>query len=332
MNRRHAISSLLTLGIAMAPFRVTAQATKRDKPFRIATLPDFGPVTLRVFPGAMRELGWTEGQDFIIVQSGFYYGAPELNEAANRVVADNPDLILTITTAYALALHRATTSIPIVMVSCGYPVESGLAHSLGRPGKNVTGNALYAGVEVWGKLLQLLTEAKPGVNRISVLWTYVPPAFPQEEIEPCYAELRSAERLLGLKLRIVEIAKADQVPAALAEIDAERPEALLLTGGLSFKANSTIMQFAVSKRLPTITDLSWPNVEPSPLLSYGPVYAELLRSALASVQKILKGARPGDLPIQQPARFEMVVNLKTAKAIGLTIPQELVSRADTVIE
>jgi putative ABC transport system substrate-binding protein len=329
MNRRRAISGLLASAAAVTSSRARAQ---QAKPFRIAGFPNFAPITRRILSDVMREVGWTEGTDFIIVQSGFEFGAPDPDEAARRTVAGNPDVILTIATSYALALHRATTSIPIVMVSCGYPVEAGLAISLAKPGKNVTGNSLYAGVEVWGKLIELLAQVKPGVKHIGILWAYTPPAFPREEIEPCYTELRNAEHLLGLKLSIIEIANTDQVPAALAQISAERPEALLLTGGLSLKSTSTIMEFAVDKGLPTIIDYGWVLGEPSPLLSYSPVYEELARTAVLSIIKILKGAKPGDLPIQQPSRFELTVNLKTAKAIGLSIPQELLWRADRVVE
>jgi putative ABC transport system substrate-binding protein len=229
-------------------------------------------------------------------------------------------------------LHRATQSIPIVTASCGYPIEAGLADSLSQPGKNVTGNSQFAGTQVWGKLLQLLREVKSGVTRVGVLWTYLPPTIQQEEIAPCYAELRDAERSLGLTLHFIEVGSADHVADALAAINAMRPDGLLLTSGLSFKANSTVMQFAVSKRLPTITDISWPNVQPPPLLSYGPVYAELVRSNVAYIDKIMKGAKPNHLPFQQPSKFELIVNLRTAKAIGITIPQEMFLRADSVVD
>jgi hypothetical protein len=139
----------------------------------------------------------------------------------------------------------------------------------------VTGSSHYAGTQVWGKLLQLLREVKPSVKRVSVLWTYVPPPIPQEEIASCYAELKDAAGSLGLELHIVEVANPDQVVAGLTEIDAAQSDALLLTSGLSFKTNSAIMQFAAGKRLPTITDISWPNDQPAPLLSYGPLYEEL---------------------------------------------------------
>jgi ABC-type uncharacterized transport system substrate-binding protein len=284
----------------------------------------------------MRNLGWMERRDFLAVPSGqALYGLPQLtDDAARRVVGDKPDLVLSHTTAYALALYRATASIPIVMVTSGYPVECGLASSLAKPGKNVTGNTIYAGVEVWGKLLQLLREVKPTTQRVGILLTYVPPAFPREEIEPCYAEIGRAERLLGLKLHIAEAADTDQIPAALRRVAADRPDALLLAGGFTFQVVSSIMQLAVQLRLPTIVDFQWPTgeVEPYPLLSYAPVYQELIRSAADYVDKILKGASPANLPIQRPAKFEMSVNLKTAKAINLTVPQGLLLRADRVIE
>ena len=146
----------------------------------------------------MRVLGWIEGQDFIVLPSGIEYGSRNpSNEEAQRVVANKPDLIFTVSTNYALAAQRATGSIPIVMLTSGYPVEAGVAESLAKPGRNVTGNTTYAEMGVWGKLLQLLREAKPDIKRVGILWTYVIPAFPKEEIEPCFAELNSAARSLN---------------------------------------------------------------------------------------------------------------------------------------
>jgi putative ABC transport system substrate-binding protein len=165
-----------------------------------------------------------------------------------------PDLIVTQTTAHALAMQRATGSIPIVMLYSGYPVEAGAADSLAKPGRNVTGNTIYAETGVWGKMLQLLQEAKPDIKRVGILWTYVIPAFPKEEIEPGYAELNSAARSLNLELHLVEVANSDQVQAALAEIDEGKPGGLLLTSFFTRKAMSVVTQFAVDKGLPTIVD------------------------------------------------------------------------------
>ena len=333
MKRREFIS--LIGGAAACPqVALAQQSAKPDKSFRIATLPDFLPAWRDAFLVAMRDLGRTEGRDFLIEQSGAQVGQTNFDEAAKPVAASAPDLIVVPNTAFALAAHRVTKTIPIVMLFSGYPVEAGLADSLARPGKNVTGNTTYAGTEIWAKLIQLLLEVRPETRRVSVLWTYVPPAFPKEEIDPCYAELRNAERSLGVAVHIVETAKSEQIQAALARVEAEQPDALLVTSGVPVNARSTITQFAVDKRLPTITDLVWVTaVGPyPPLLSYGPVWMEVVRNAAACMDKIMKGVKPGELPIQLPAKFAMTVNLRTAKAIGLVIPPLLLARADEVFE
>lgn len=207
------------------------------------------------------------------------------------------------------------------MMTSGYPVEAGLADSLAKPGRNVTGNTMYAETGVWGKLLQMLREAKPDIKRVGILWTYVVPAFPKAEIEPGFAELKSAALALDLELHIVQVANSDQVPAVLAEIDEWKPDGLLLTSFLTSKAMSVVTQFAIDKRLPTITDFDWMRrTSPHPLLCYGPLYRELVQSAAVLTDKILRGSNPGDLPIQRPRRFELLVSLKTAQAIGLDLP------------
>jgi len=331
MKRRDLIALFASAAFA-TPFVAHAQNTDKA-PRRIAFFPDLVPSTLEVWRAEIRVLGWIEGRDYIVIQSGIEAGSRSpLDEAAQRVVATKPDLICTLSTAYALAMQRATGSIPIVMLTSGYPVEAGAADSLAKPGRNVTGNAIYAEMGVWGKLLQLLREAKPDIKRVGILWTYVIPAFPKEEIEPGYAELNSAARSLNLELHIVEVANSDQVQAALAEIAEWKPEGLLLTS-LFPKGMSVVTQFAVDKGLPTIADFDWTRLAPPhPLLCYGPIYRELVQSAVASVDKILRGSSPGDLPIQRPSRFELIVSLKTAKAIGLDLPPVFLAQADRVIE
>jgi putative ABC transport system substrate-binding protein len=301
-------------------------------PKRIAFIPDLVPATLEIWRAEMRILGWTEGQDFIVMQSGIEAGSRNVGEAVRRVVANKPDLICTASTTFALAAQHATGSIPIVMTTSGYPVEAGVADSLAKPGRNVTGNSIYAETGVWGKMLQLLREVKPDIERVGVLWTYVIPAFPKEEIEPCYAELNSAARSLNLELHIFEVANSDQLQAALAEIAEWKPGGLLLTSFLNSKARSVVAQFSLDKGLPTITDIDWSFTQPYPLLCYGAVYRELVQNAAASVDKILRGTSPGDLPIRRPSRFELIVSLKTAKAIGLDLPPTLLAQADRVIE
>ena len=332
MRRREFIG---LVGSAAAAWPMLAQAQNTNKaPRRIAFFPDLNPVVLEYWQADMRVLGWINGQDFIILPSGIEYGSRNpSNEDAQRVVANKPDLIFTMATNYALAAQRATGSIPIVMLTSGYPVEAGVANSLARPGRNVTGNTIYAETAVWGKLLQLLREAKPDIKRVGILWTYVAPAFPKEEVESGYTELlNSAARLLNLELHIVEVTNSDQVQAALAEIKERNPEGLLLTSFFALKSRPVVTQFALDKGLPTIADFDWSFTQPYPLLCYGAIYRELVQNAVASVDKILRGSSPGDLPIRRPSRFELIVSLKTAKAIGLDLPLSLLARADRVIE
>jgi ABC transporter substrate binding protein len=206
--RRREFITLVCSAAACSPAALAQQPSMREKPFRIATLPDLAPVSRDPFLVAMGDLGWREGRDFLLEKTGIQFGNGSLSDAAQRVAVSMPDLIVVSSTGYALGAYRATKTIPIVMLSSGYPVEVGLADSLARPGRNVTGNSIYAGTEVWAKLVQLLLEAKPSTRRVSVLWSYIPPLFPKEEIEPCYAELRNAERALGVKVHIVETTKS----------------------------------------------------------------------------------------------------------------------------
>ena len=320
-------------GAAVWP--LAARAQNSTKTFRIAVSPDFDTQTADWFSAGMHDHGWTVGRDLIIEQFGVKLSDLQLGEAAQRVVASKPDLIVTISTAHALALQRATGSIPIVMLSSGYPVEAGVADSLSKPGRNVTGNALYAATGVWGKMLQLLHDAKPTVERVGVLWTYVVPAFPKAEVEPCLAELERGARSLGLKLHIVEVPNSNQLQAAFAEIERGKPDGLVLTSLFTTPdALSVATQFAVDKRLPTIIDFDWApyGLSPLPLLSYAPDSRGLVLRGAATVDKILRGSKPGDMPIQNPDRFEMVVDLKTAKAIGLSLPEGFLLLADKVIE
>ena len=336
MNRRALLLALLAIGGATGPLAVRAQARSGGRPFRIAFLPDFNPgmeSLLKLFTETLREAGRIEGHDFVYYRSGIVSGA-DTDRAVRSAVDAKPDLIFARNLGYVIAAHRLTKTIPIVMWISGFPVEGGVAESLARPGKNVTGLTIYAGAQVFGKLVQLLREAKPGVKRIGALCTYLPPFHPAEEAEPIIREIRGAGRALGVDVRILEVAKTEQTADALARVVAERMDALVLTSGVSTRpVQKEIMQFAVEKRLPTITDFPWVGVEPQPLLSYSPSVAGLIRQATVYVDRILwGGAKPGDLPIQLPSKFELVVNLKTAKAIGITIPPSILIRADEMIQ
>jgi putative ABC transport system substrate-binding protein len=210
-----------------------AQAQSARAPYRIALLPDFGPAAepmLKVFIETLRESGRLEGRDYVFYRSGIFYG-PDTESAVRRVVEEKPDLIFAFNLGYIIAAHKLTKTIPIVMWISGFPVEGGVAVSLARPGKNVTGMTIYAGAEVFGKLVQLLRDTKPSIKRIGALVTYVPPFHPPAEADAIIGAMRDAGRALGIDLRILEIARPEQTTDALATVVTERIEALLLTGG-----------------------------------------------------------------------------------------------------
>ncbi len=333
MNRRGVLASMLALMVAPFDRQAMAGQLPRARPFRIGLIPDLLPIRHEQIAEALRELGWLAGSDYVLIQSGIPAGH-DIERSVQRVMDEQPDLILAGIIGYVLAAHKLTKTIPIVMWTSGYPVEAGVATSLARPGGNVTGLAVYAGTEVFGKLLDLLRQAKPGVSRVGVLWAYVPPFHPREEIEPCYRELREAARRLEIELSLCEVGRPEDTHAALAEASAARVGALLLTSGAPLMPHRVaVTKFAVSERLPTITDFAWPGVEPQPLMRYSPSPTMLIRQAVAYVDRILRqGASPGELPIQRPAKFELEVNLRTAKSLGLTVPATLLLRADRVIE
>lgn len=320
---------LAAAALAVAPL---ARAQAR-RPFRIGFGYALLPEREALFRQLLAELGWTHGSDYVFVDSGLPFGA-DLDEAAWRVVAREPDVIYVVSTAFAAAVQAVTRTIPVVMYSSGYPVPAGVAQSLSRPGGNVTGNTAYAGTGIWGKLLQLLGEAKPGIGRVGLLWDYLPPLFAPAEIEFAMNELRADGRALGLELEFAEIRDRTEVPAALARLVAQRADALLVTyGPVLGPVVPRVLRFAVANRLPTIMDShSIPPLDPGPLFVYGAPVADLTRRSFAYIDRILRGEKAGDLPIQQPARFELVVNLRTASAMGLALPHSLLARADRVIE
>ncbi|MBI3373148.1 MAG: ABC transporter substrate-binding protein [Betaproteobacteria bacterium] len=331
MNRRGTLVAILALGIA--PATLVVQAQPKNRPFRIGLLPDLIPISRKQFVDALSNLGWIEGRDHVIVPSGFRRLGTEIEPAARHIVSLKPDAILVAGTSYAIAAQRLTSTIPIVMWASGYPVEAGVANSLARPGRNVTGNTAVAGTGIWGKLVQLLRDTKPTIKRVGVLWTYTPPLYVLEEIEPCHRELAEAARVMKLTVDIVTADGPDHLSAALARLDALRPDALLFTSDSRlYEARSLLMQFAVDRRLPTIAEFRWRTTEPQPLLSYAPPAADLLKGAAAYVHAIGKGANPAEMPIQLPSRFELEVNLKLAKALNIPIPQSILLRADALIE
>ena len=273
---------------------------------------------LKLFVDELRESGRTEGRDYIFYRSGVFYSG-ETTPALDRVLAAKPDLILSTNLGYAVAAHKMTKTIPIVMWVSGFPVEGGVAESLARPGRNVTGLTIYAGGEVFGKLVELLHEAAPKARRIGVFMSYVPPFHPRAEADIIVRGIRSAAGPLGLDLRIFEIATSEQLDDALAAITAQGVEALVLTSDpVIIRRGAEILRLAIAKHLPTIIEAVWRDItEPRPLLVYSASFDTLIRQAATYVNRILwEGAKPGDLPIQLPAKFQFVINLKTAKTFS----------------
>jgi putative tryptophan/tyrosine transport system substrate-binding protein len=235
------------------------------------------------------------------------------------------DCIIAITTPAALAVKRVTTTIPVVMTSAIDPVGAGLVASLARPGGNVTGNAiLYA--ELSTKRLEFLKDVVPGLSRVVVLWNAANPANAS-----VWHETQAAAGALGLLLHTQDVRGAQDFAGALARTAQARPDALLvLDDALIAMHRQHIAEFATQEHLPSVF-AARESVVAGGLMSYGPSLSDLFRRAATYVDKILKGVKPADLPMEQPVKFELVINLKTAKALGLTIPTHLLMLADEVI-
>jgi putative ABC transport system substrate-binding protein len=278
------------------------------------------------FRDGLRALGYEEGRNIVIEYrwaEGEYERFPAL---IAELVASNVDVIVTAGTPASLAVKKATTTIPLVMVAVGDPVATGLVASLARPGGNITGLTSISS-EMEGKRLELLREVVPKVSHIAVLWNAASPIQVIEE-----GEVRAAAGVLGVKMLSLGVRTREEIDDALATIIRERPDALLVLADRLFLHHRTrIIDFAAQERLPGVHAYR-ELIEAGGLMSYGPSYADMHRRAAAYVDKILKGAKPADLPVERPVKFELVVNLKAAKALGLTIPPSVIFRADEIIE
>ena len=278
------------------------------------------------FREGLRDLGYVEGQNILIE----YRWAEGKNERFPALIAElivlKVDVIVTAGTPAALAVKKATTSIPLVMAAVGDPIGVGLVASLARPGGNVTGLSAIA-PELEGKRLELLREVVPKLSHIAVLWNPDNPL-----LAGSLKETRAAAQVLRIKVQLLGVRTAEDFPAAFAAILKERPGALLVLADRIFLHNrARIVDFEAKRRLPGVYPYR-ELVEAGGLMSFGPSYAGMHRRAAYYVDKILKGAKPADLPVEQPTKFELVINLKTAKALGLTIPPSLLGRADEVIQ
>lgn len=271
----------------------------------------------------LRELGYVDGQNLTVEQRWAEEKLDRLPTLAAELVRLNVDVIVTPTYPVIRAAKQATGTIPIVMVIVHDPVVAGLVASFPRPGGNVTGLSCF-GSELSGKLLELLKEAVPRVSRVAVLSN---PANPS-----AFREMETAARKLGIQLRRVEVRDPKDLVSAFSIMTKERVDGVIVEhDAMLFGQRKRITELAVNSRLPTVFEYR-EHVEAGGLISYGPSYTDLFRRAATYVDKILKGAKPADLPVERAARFELVINMKTAKALGLTIPKSVLVRADHVIQ
>jgi len=322
------------LAVVLAGGLVLASLTAEGQPAgvpRVGYLGNSSPSLevdlLDAFRQGLREFGYTEGQNIIIEYrwaEGKYDRFPDLLADLVRLKVD---AIVTAGTPGALAAKRATKTIPIVMAVAGDAVGTELVDSLAHPGGNITGSTTIV-QELEGKRLELLKEIVPRLSRVAMLSN---PANPLNPI--ILKQTQLAARALRLRLEpIVEVKGVSELERAFATISKVRPDALIMIADRFLLAERTrIVEFAEKRRLPTMYPYS-EMVKDGGLMSYSPSYPDLFRRAAKYIDKILKGAKPGDLPVEQPTTFELVINLKTAKALGLTIPQSLLLRADQVIE
>jgi putative ABC transport system substrate-binding protein len=307
-----------------AAWPVVARAQQR---FRIGLL-NTGASTFFIAPfmGKLEELGYVEGKNIVIERKFAEGNSERLKEFAAQLARQNVDVIVTIGTPAAFAAKQATSTIPIVFGAISDPVGVGLVASLARPGGNATGNSLMA-PDLSAKRLDILRTLAPGITRFAILWDSSNPGMAERVHETKIAADQS-----HVLLHTVGPRNLDELEAAFAELLNQRPDALLVTTEAFTRQHlGRILDFANRNKIPAMfEDSSF--VEAGGLMSYGPSYEEVFRTAAVFVNKILKGAKPGDLPIEQPTKFELVINLKTAKALGVEIPPQLLARADEVIE
>ena len=314
---------ILATSLALAPVAAVGQPS--------TTIPRIGLLapdataweSLRI---GLRGLGYVEGQSIALVERNSEGRNERLTDLASELVRLNANIIVTWGTPATLAAKQATTTIPIVIAGVGDPVRSGLVSSLAHPGGNVTGLTVL-GPGLAAKRLELLKEAVPNMSRVAFLWN---PANPDQKFS--LNEAQAGARALGVTLHSVEARSREELEQAFAAMRQSRPSALLMTADAVHQRHiGRIVAFASETRLRAMYQLK-DAVERGGLMSYGASLPDLGRRAAIYIDKILKGAKPADLPVEQPTKFELVINLKTAKALGLTIPQTLLLRADQMIE
>jgi len=324
------IRLMLTLALTIFAAPLTAEAQQAPKVYRIgflhpgSALPE--PASLETLRQGMRALGYVEGQNLVMEYRYAEEREERLPDLAAELVRLNVEVIVAGGTAATRAAQHATRTIPIVMTGTNDPVGAGFVASLARPEGNITGLS-FLGAELPGKRLELLKEAVPQSTRVAVLANPASPTY-----DPVMHSLTGAARALGLSLHLVEVRRAEELESAFAAMTHAGADALIVLSDPALMAplQGRVVDLAAERRLPAIYDWKF-YVESGGLMSYGPSFQDIYRRTATYVDKLLKGATPADLPVEQAIKFELGLNLKTAKALGITFPPTLLIQADEVI-
>jgi putative tryptophan/tyrosine transport system substrate-binding protein len=324
MNRREAI--FLLAGAVVAPLPLSAQSSSRV--WRIGVLEttpmDLNVPNINAFRQSLQDLGYVEGQNLIVAYRSAEGRGERFTELAADLLRLNVDVIVTRGTPAVLAAKKATTTIPIVMAAVGEPLM--VVASLARPGGNITGLSGYS-TDLEAKRAQLIKELVPGAVRIAGLYNMGNPVVP-----PQWNQLQTAAQKLGIEPQLLDVRKPEDIAPAFNAASGQHADALMVgVDALTQENRTLIAKLAADHRLPAIY-VSKEYVDAGGLVAYGPSYPDLYRRAAIYLDKIFRGTSPSDLPVEQPTKFELIINLKAAKALGLTIPPTLLATADEVIE
>ena len=321
---------LAWLALGLLAIASAGHAQQAQGPYRIAFVEagdeEANRHFLDAFIAGLRELGYVSGKN-VVVDVRWARGQVEgFRNAFAELIPLRPDVIVVSSTLGAVEAKRATTSIPVVFVGVPDPIGSGLATSLARPGGNLTGLARAAGDGLVGKTVEVLTKIAPGITRMAILWN------PDAAIEERRTQVLAAVALFGITPLVIEVRDRDAIDEAFATMRKQRANALfVITDPLTLQNRNEIVKLAASQRIPAVYEFS-EFARAGGLLAYAPSIADQFRRAAVYVDKILRGAKPGELPIEQPTRFELVINQKAAKALGIAVPKEMLLRADEVLQ
>jgi putative ABC transport system substrate-binding protein len=329
MSSRTLLGLVLLLVIAGGAPPIDAQPASRTPTVGFLTATNQVAIAplIGAFRQGLREAGYVEGKTILVEIRSAEAAVERLPELARQLVALKPDVIVATNDVVIASVRRETRTIPIVMAFSSDPAGSGFVGSLARPGGNVTGLSTLS-PEIAGKRLQLLREVVPGLSRVALLWD---PDSRGNLLD--YKETEAVARSLRVELQSVELTRVDDLERAFSAVTKGRAQALIVPAGnlIAVARQAEVASFAQRSRLPSIF-AARQYVEAGGLMSYGPNTLDIFRRSAVYVDKILKGMKPADLPVEQPTTFELIINLKTARALGLTMPQSLLRRADQVIQ